>query len=157
VNGIQVIPIDEQVAEEVRSTLLAPDYGHPAWNDEVEGTAPCRLCLTKIKPGTERMILFTYDAFRGQEDIPLPGPIFIHERDCAPYAVRDRFPQQFVRASLVLDAYRNGRELVIEKRVDGTNIEDELTILLNRPDIDYVHVRSGKAGCYLFTVRSGCV
>lgn len=150
--GIQVLPIDEQIAKEVRSTLLAPGYRHPAWNDDVEGTAPCRLCLTMIKPGEERMILFTYDAFEGREELPLPGPIFVHERECTPYAEAG-FPQPFARSSVVLDAYRAGRELVVEKRVDGVDAEGELTVLLERPEIDYIHVRSASAGCYLFTVQ----
>jgi hypothetical protein len=107
-----------------------------------------------IKPGEERMILFTYDAFRGREDIPLPGPVFVHERDCTPYA-GDGFPEQFAAQSLVLDAYRDGRQLVVEERVDGTAAERELSDLLARPEIDYVHVRSAKAGCYLFTVQPG--
>lgn len=152
--GIQVVPIEQAVAKEVRSTLLAPGYGHPAWNDETEGTAPCRLCLTMIKPGEERMILFTYDAFRGREDIPLPGPVFVHERDCTPFD-GESFPEQFVRQSLVLDAYRDGRQLVVEQPVDGTDAVRELSDLLARPEIDYVHVRSAKAGCYLFTVQTG--
>lgn len=146
------MPIDEQIAKEVRSTLLAPGYGHPAWNDEAEGTAPCRLCLTMIKPGEERMILFTYDAFEGQEDLPLPGPVFVHERDCPPYAEAG-FPQPFAWSSVVLDAYRKGRELVVEQRVAGIDAEGELTVLFERPEIDYVHVRSASAGCYLFTVQ----
>ncbi|HEV7979845.1 DUF1203 domain-containing protein [Amycolatopsis sp.] len=152
--GIQVVPMDQAVAKEVRSTLLAPGYGHPAWNDDIEGTAPCRLCLTMIKPGEERMILFTYDAFHGREDIPLPGPVFVHERDCTPYD-GESFPEQFVRQSLVLDAYRDGRQLVLETRVDGTEAAAELSDLLARPEIDYIHVRSAKAGCYLFTVQPG--
>jgi hypothetical protein len=146
--------MDQAVAKEVRSTLLAPGYGHPAWNDDVEGTAPCRLCLTMIKPGEERMILFTYDAFHGREDIPLPGPVFVHERDCTPYA-GERFPEQFLSQSLVLDAYRDGRQLVVEERVDGTAAEQALSDLFARPEIDYVQVRSAKAGCYLFTVQPG--
>jgi len=149
---IRVLPIDEQIAKEVRTTLLAPGYGHPAWNDETAGTAPCRLCLTMIKPGEERMILFTYDAFEGREELPLPGPIFVHERECVPYA-ETGFPQSFTRSPVVLDAYRAGRELVAEKRVDGVDAEGELTVLLERPEIDYVHVRSASAGCYLFTVQ----
>lgn len=145
---MNVVPIEESVAKEVRATLLAPDYGHPAWNDEVPGTAPCRLCLTMIK---DRMILFTYDAFRGQEDIPLPGPIFVREGECSPYAAHETFPPEFRSQSLVLDAYRAGRELVAETRVEGVDADAALAELL--ADADYVHVRSAKAGCYLFTVR----
>jgi hypothetical protein len=150
--GIQALPIEERIAKEVRSTLLAPGYGHPAWNDETEGTAPCRLCLTMIKPGEERMILFTYDAFEGREELPLPGPIFVHEGECAPHT-EPGFPPAFTRSPVLLDAYRKGRELIVEKVVEGADAEGELTDLLDRPEIDYVHVRSTSAGCYLFTVE----
>jgi Protein of unknown function (DUF1203) len=152
--GIRVVPIDENVAKEVRTTMLAPDYGHPAWSEVPDGASPCRLCLTMIKPGEERLIAFTYDAFRAQEDMPLPGPVFIHERDCAPYAAGEHFPEAFRAHALVLDAYSRGRVLRFEKRVEGANADAELTGLFARAEIDYVHVRSASAGCYLFTVRA---
>ncbi|WP_370946149.1 DUF1203 domain-containing protein [Amycolatopsis sp. cg5] len=145
---MNVVPIEEPVAKEVRATLLAPDYGHPASAEDVDGTSPCRLCLTMIE---DRRILFTYDAFRGQEDIPLPGPVFVHEGDCTPYAAHETFPPEFRRHSLVLDAYRAGREQVAERRIEGVDADAALAELL--ADADYVHVRSAKAGCYLFTVR----
>lgn len=152
--GILVVPIDDQVAKEARATMLSPDYGHPVWNDDIDGNAPCRLCLTMIKPGVERMILFTYDAFRGQEDIPLPGPVFVHERECTPYAETGTFPVEFRPLRLVFDAYHNGRQQLTERRVEGTDAEKELSTLLDQLEVDYVHVRSAEAGCYLFTVRA---
>ncbi|MDI2130206.1 DUF1203 domain-containing protein [Yinghuangia seranimata] len=153
--AFRIIPIDETVAKEVRTTLRAPGYGHPAYTEDIEGGAPCRLCLAKAEPGrdSERMILFTYDAFQGQEELPLPGPVYVHERDCVPYADTGRFPPHMVASGVILDAYAEGRRPLHERAVDQDRAEAALADVLSQPDVDYVHVRSRSAGCYLFTAR----
>ncbi|WP_216213216.1 DUF1203 domain-containing protein [Amycolatopsis aidingensis] len=146
----RIAALDESVAKEVRSTLRAPGYGHPAWSEVPETPQPCRLCLEKIT-APERLIAFTYDAFHGLEDLPLPGPIFVHERACLPYQRVAEFPAQLGNSGVVLDAYRSGRGLLTEWRVAKPEIDAALTELLARPEVDYVHVRSATAGCYVCT------
>ncbi|PXY31927.1 DUF1203 domain-containing protein [Prauserella muralis] len=147
----RIAPLDEALAKEVRTTLRSPGYGHPAWTDVPSSPAPCRVCLHPILPGEERLIGFTYDAFSGLEDLPLPGPVFVHERDCTPYRDTARFPPLLGNSGVVLDAYRRGRRLLIERRAAKPEIETALGELLGRPEVDYVHVRSATAGCYLCT------
>lgn len=153
--NFRIVPIDESVAKEVRTTMRAPGYGHPAWAELTEGSAPCRLCLEKIVPGQERLIGFTYDAFAGQDELPLPGPVFVHERECAAYSRVTEFPEQLGGSGVVLDAYRRGRRLLIERRAEQWEIDTALDELLARPEVGYVHVRSATAGCYLCTVLPG--
>lgn len=149
--GIQAI--SQTTADEVRKTLKAPRYGHPAQVAEATGYGPCRLCLQHFRVGEDRRILFTYDAFEGQEPLPLPGPIFIHERDCPRYAESAGFPEHLGKHPLTLEAYAPGRVL---RRVayhrEGA-VGPLLDELFADPAVAMVQVRDTSAGCYDLTVR----
>lgn len=71
----RVVAIEDQVAKEVRETLMAPGWNHPATTDIATGYGPCRLCLQTFEVGRDRRILFSYDPFEGLEPFPLPSPI----------------------------------------------------------------------------------
>ncbi|EHR59224.1 DUF1203 domain-containing protein [Saccharomonospora cyanea] len=149
--GFRIVPMDTALADEVRTTLRAPGYGHPAWREVPTEAAPCRVCLDAIEPGREALIAFTYDPFREREDVPLPGPVFVHERRCEPYAEPGVYPARLGRSGLLLNCYGDGRRLVLAHRVAHADAEPALDELLARPDVDYIHVRSATAGCYLCT------
>jgi len=115
----RVVPISEDLAREVRSTLKAPRYGHPAHVEKATGYGPCRACLRKFREGEEDRILFTYDAFTGVDGYPSPGPVFIHRADCAAYA-DEGFPPELRDLPLTLEAYGADRWIVARERVaDG--------------------------------------
>ena len=142
-------PLPADVAREVRTTLLAPRYEHPAHVSVATGYGPCRVCLRKTAVGDDRVILFTYDPFAGREPFPLPSPVYVHERDCAPYAQDDRFPPELADVDVTLNAYGDGRALRAQERVSGVDADDALTALFARDDVDYVHVRNTSAGCFI--------
>src|ERR687883_191044 len=95
------IPAD--VASEVRATMRAPDYGHPAYKALAQGYGPCRLCLRTFRIGEEERILFTYNPFPADE-LPAPGPVFIHAQACERYDAPD-FPPDLRALPMVLEAY----------------------------------------------------
>ena len=67
-NGFRVIAMSDALADEVRATRKAPDYGHPAHAEDANGPWPCRVCLERKAPDPERperRILFTFDLRRG--------------------------------------------------------------------------------------------
>ena len=66
------------------TTRRAPGYGHPAYEDVGDERAPCRVCLGHIEPGEARLLV-THDPFAAHGTYPLPGPIFVHARACAPF------------------------------------------------------------------------
>lgn len=144
----RVIAIPEQVADEVRRTRRSPGYGHPAYAEAATGYGPCRLCLRFFETGRDRRILFTYDAFRGAETLPLPGPVFIHESPCTRYPEDGGFPRHLGEHRLTLDAYRRGGTLQARAGVDDGRVEAVLEQLLGRTDVDYVQVRDTEAGCF---------
>ena len=149
----RVVALGDRIADAVRKTLRSPGYGHPAHTEVATGYGPCRQCLKTFAVGEERRILFTYDAFHGKEDLPLPGPIFIHERDCERYPADGGFPTDMLSHRLTLNAYASGRRLISQRYVSNGLIEPELQRLLQDRDADYIHVRDTDAGCYDFCIE----
>jgi hypothetical protein len=74
---IRIVAIPTEVADVVRATLKAPNYGFPAHMELGTDDAPCRHCLRLIAANQDRRILFTYDRFAGIESLPQPGPVYI--------------------------------------------------------------------------------
>jgi hypothetical protein len=144
----RVVAVSESLAEKVRASRRSPGYGHPVHAEVATGYGPCRLCLRDFEVGAERRLLFTLDPFHGIEELPLPGPVFIHEEPCERHSEHGGFPEDLLGHDLMLAAYGRGRRLRAEARVTGEAIEPAIADLLARDDVDYVHVRDTAAGCY---------
>lgn len=150
----RILSLPHDVVDHVRTQRKAPRYGHPAFADTATSYGPCRSCLQHFKVGEDRRILFTYDAFHGREDLPLPGPVYIHERACRPYPDDGGFPEHLGEHPHIFNAYGKGRHLIAQVQVTSENTEAILQDLLARTDVDYVHVRDKDAGCYDFTIET---
>ena len=144
--------IPDTVATEVRETLRAPGYGHPAHRELARGYGPCRQCLRTFKIGAEARILFTYQPFREPGSLPAPGPVFIHAEPCERYDA-PRLPPDFRSLPLVFEAYRDGGRLVAQERVGTGAPEHLLRELLELHGADYMHIRNGEAGCFMARVE----
>ena len=149
----RVVAVGDGLANAVRRTMKSPGYGHPAHVETATGYGPCRQCLRTFDIGTERRILFTYDAFHGKEDLPLPGPVFIHEEPCERYPEDGGFPVDMMAHKLTLNAYSAGRALIAQKYILDGIVEPELEVLLSDMNVDYIHVRDTAAGCYDFSIE----
>jgi len=149
----RIVAVGDRIASAVRKTLRSPGYGHPAHAEVATGYGPCRQCLRTFSVGQERRILFTYDAFYGKEDLPLPGPIFIHEHDCERYPEDGGFPIDMITHRLTLNAYARGRRLISQKYVSNGVVEPQLQQLLQDRGVAYIHVRDTDAGCYDFCIE----
>jgi hypothetical protein len=150
----RVIAIATNVAIEVRNSGKSPRYGHSTQTTMASGYGPCRHCLRTFRVGQENRILFTYDAFTGIEGIPLPGPVFIHERDCARYDELSGYPVDMQPYPVVLNAFAHGQTL-IEKLVLEPQ-EDKacaVELLLKKPAVAYIEVRDRTAGCFDFRIE----
>ena len=149
----RVFGVPLETAVKVRATGKSPGYGHPVHSEVATGYGPCRLCLRDFLVGVDRRLLFTYDPFFGLEEYPLPGPVFIHESECAPFPEDGGFPQDLRTHALTFDAYARGRRLIAEEHIAGGNGLDKLIArLLERTDVDYIHVRDAEAGCFDFRI-----
>jgi hypothetical protein len=97
-------------------------------------------------PGTERRLLFTHDPFRDTVDLPLPGPVFIHEAGCRPYAADAGFPPSLRDAPLMFKAYGADRRLLARERTHAAEeVDAAIDRLLDEPGVEHVHVRSTRA------------
>jgi hypothetical protein len=149
----RIVALGDPIASAVRRTMRSPGYGHTAHSEVATGYGPCRQCLRTFAVGEDRRILFTYDAFHGKENLPLPGPVFIHEEECERYAEDGDFPVDMLAHSLTLNAYGEGRRLLAQRYVADGIVEPELQQLLGDREVAYIHVRDTKAGCYDFTIE----
>ena len=150
---IRVVAIATEIADAVRRTKKDPHYGHPVHTEIPCESAPCRHCLQLIAAGAEKATLFTYDAFEGQESLPLPGPVYIHAEACERYPENGGFPAELRSSPRTLNAYARGRRLVAAEYMENGTVEAGIEKLFARQDVDYIHVRSTAAGCYTFRVE----
>ena len=150
---IRVVAIPTEVAESVRNTMKAPKYGFPAHAELGEDAAPCRHCLRLIAAGKDRRILFTYDRFSGVEELPQPGPVYIHAESCTRYSEEHGFPDELRSSPRTLEAYGNGRRLLGQEIVADRQYEPAIEKLFADPDVQYVQVHSTTAGCFTFRIE----
>ena len=147
--------IPDQVANEVRETMRAPQYGHPAHREVAGGYGPCRQCLRTFQVGRGERILFTYQPFQDPDSLPAPGPVFIHAEPCRRYDALE-LPPDFRALPLVFEAYQIGGRLLLQEWVGTQRAEDVLARVFQQSRADYVHVRNGEAGCFMARVEK-CV
>lgn len=146
--AFRFVALPTAIAEAVRATRRSPRYGHPTYEEVATGYGPCRHCLRTFDVGRDRRILFTYDPFDGLEQLPLPGPVFIHADACARHPEHGGFPDDLRAHHLTLNAYGTGRRLLAQTYVTDGAVEAALEQIFANTDIAYVHVRDTKAGCY---------
>jgi uncharacterized protein DUF1203 len=105
---------------------------------------PCRRCLRDAEPG-ETMVLLGYDPFLGVSPYTGPGPIYVHERDCAPFD-GDGLPSQLTRRLLSVRAYDDDHMLVGADVIEGMELERAAERLLD--GAAYLHVHNARPGCF---------
>jgi len=151
--AMNIVAIPTEVANSVRQTMRAPGYGFPAHSELATDDAPCRHCLRTFAVGVDRRILFTYDRFAGVEQLPQPGPVYIHADDCPRYPGDAGFPAELRGSPRTLEAYAQGRRLLAQEYVADEKFEPAIARLLARQDVDYIQVNSTTAGCFTFRIE----
>jgi len=151
--GFRVLPIDSKLAEEVRSSLKSPQYGHPAHVERAAGYGPCRACLQQFRVGEEDRILFTFNPFQGLDEYPSPGPVFIHAKSCSSYNEPQVFHEELRSLPLTLEAYGEDRWIIARERPAAAEIEGSVERLLQTSSVRYIHVRNTEAGCFIARIE----
>ena len=111
---------------------------------------PCRRCLEDARPG-ERVVLLSYDPFTGDSPYRQPGPIFVHERDCAAGGGLVRageLPDQLARRVLSVRAFGADHLMRSGTVTAGAALEDVAGTLLEDADVAYLHVHNAGPGCF---------
>ena len=146
-----ILGLSNEVTAEVRRSLRAPEYGHPVLREVAGGTGPCRACLEQFKVGEEERLLFTYRPASGDGTLGAPGPVFIHASVCRQYRGTE-FPPGLRSLPLVIEARASGNRIPAARMVSGTEVDRALDELFKNPEVDYLHVRHGEAGCHIARV-----
>ena len=144
--------IPAALAAEVRQTLRSPQYGHPAHRELATGTGPCRVCLRTFHVGKEDRLLFTYQPFLEDGALPAPGPVFVHAEECTRYDALE-LPPDFRPLPMVIEGFRSGGDLVVQTRVGEEPAEAVVERIFAEPEVAYVHLRNGEAGCFMARVE----
>jgi hypothetical protein len=152
-NPMRIVAIPTELAKSVRAKLRDPKYGHRAHVEMAAEGAPCRHCLKLIRAGVEKSILFTLDRFAGVETLPLPGPVYIHARECQRYSENGGIPEELRKSPRTLEAYAKGRRLLAQEYVTNGEMEQVAQRLFERPEVDYINVCSTTAGCFTFRIE----
>lgn len=150
--AFRVVGIPADLAQQARTTLKSPQYGHPAHVEPATGYGPCRSCLSTFEKGKDERVLFTYDPFAGLDPYPSPGPIFVHKEECPVWDAAS-FPPTLRPLPLTFEGYGADRWIVARERVADGEVEPAIERLLTNPEVRYVHVRNTEAGCFIARVE----
>ncbi len=112
----------------------------------------CRHCLTLSEPG-ETVLLASYCPFSSDQPYAERGPVFVHERECARYALELEYPAQFPKRSAVIRAYDSGDSMLAAQAVGDRRVESVIEELLGDPRAAYLHARNVAEGCYMFRIE----
>jgi hypothetical protein len=154
VPGVLVEAIDAQRLAELRATGI--DHGGNAVEPfvDADGGWPLRCCLTDSHAGDELAIV-AWSPFEWTGPYAEVGPIVIHAADCGGFAGHG-VPAQFLARPQRLRPYGHDRRIAYDRltAVDGDgSLPDALAALLACDDVDVVHVRNERAGCFSFSAR----
>ena len=129
----------------------SPDaYGNPAERMTSPGDGmPCRHCLGFIAEG-EDMLVLAYRPFPALQPYAETGPVFLHASDCPRYEAVEILPPMLNSPDYIVRGYGENDRIVYG--TGAVTPTEEITarahMLLQRPDVAYVHVRSARNNCY---------
>jgi hypothetical protein len=133
---MRVIPLPAPLLEDAGAVRVVADK---------PSSFPCRRCLQDAEPG-EAMLLLSYEPFLGASPYAGPGPIYVHEHDCTPFA-GDGLPEQLTRRLLSVRAYDERHMLVDAEVTEGAELEGVADRLL-AGEAAYLHVHNARPGCF---------
>jgi hypothetical protein len=133
---MRVIPLPAPLTEDPGAVRVLADK---------PSSFPCRRCLHDAEPG-EAMLLLSYEPFLGASPYAGPGPIYVHERDCKPFA-GEGLPEQLTRRLLSVRAYDERHLLVDAEVTEGAELEAVADRLLGG-EAAYLHVHNARPGCF---------
>jgi len=150
-SGFEIHGLTDDFTREVRETGKSPGYGHPVVRELARGTGPCRACLEQFRIGEEERLLFTYRPASTNGTLGAPGPVFIHADACLQYRGTD-FPPGLRSLPLLIEARASENRVIVSCAATGAAIDGALAELLANPDVDYLYIRHGEAGCHIARV-----
>jgi hypothetical protein len=149
--GFRIRPLDAAYAARLRADRRDA-FGQPLQERHDAAPHQCRVCLELTKPH-EPYLLLSHRAHPEGALYAETGPVFIHARECTPYAASDRYPPQFPRERVVLKAFSARHEIVGAAHAGKRPVEEVIRTLFEDPTVEYLHARNDTYGCYMFRIE----
>lgn len=146
-----IFSLDTQTSSTVRVTGISPGYGHPVVREVASGTGPRRSCLQLFKVGHEERLRFTYQPASGEDTLGAPGPVFIHAEECEPFE-GPGLPEDLLQLPLVIEGRTEDGRVLRSVRTPGNAAEDVIGSFFAEPEIEFLFLRHGEAGCHIARV-----
>lgn len=127
------------------------DFGNELRPEISREAHQLRCCLRHSGVG-ERIALIKYSPFEWDGVYAESGPVFIHVDRCAGYGEPDAFPEAFRGSPRILRAYGPAHSIVDAKIAEGEGLEPAIAELFARGDVDTIHVRNVKYGCFIAAI-----
>ncbi len=151
--SFRVVPIPDVVAEEARRTRLSPGFGHLVQVRVAgpEGYGPCRACLRRTREG-ERRLLLSYNPYPEPEQVPVVGPVFIHEAPCEPFR-GPGFPEDLRGLPMALRGHFADGSAIVNVRLGDPSPEAVIEALFQDPRIAFLAVQNLEAACFIARIE----
>ena len=107
---------------------------------------PCRISLADADVGDE-LLLLPFEHHATTSPYRASGPIWVR-RDAREQMTLDRVPEVLERRLLSVRAYDSAGMMENADVVDGRELASQLDRVLDRREIEYVHVHYAKPGCF---------
>ena len=153
----RIVPLSEEYVQRIRANQR-DDFGHPLVEQVATGKGPCRISLQLFNVGEYIRLLLSYSPFTIDNAYDQPGPVFIHKKEVEPYKDVHRFPPA-IKADkksfpLSIIGYSREQRIIFSRLVGDDDIDQLLsTVLEERQDIEYLHVRHAAACCFICRVE----
>ncbi len=115
-------------------------------------SAPCRVSLIDAEPG-ERLLLLSHQHQEAASPFRASGPIFVREAARQAVAVVDEIPEVIARRTISVRAYDADAMMVEGELAEGSELAPLLNRLVERPDVEVVHLHYARRGCYAALVE----
>lgn len=149
----KIKPIPDEITAFVREKLVSPQYRSlPAFVSVADGYGPCRSCLQVFDQGNEERIYITYNPFEGISDLPDPGPVFVHHRECSPYN-GDGFPSDLRQLPLLFESFDENCSLLSREPVNSPDAELQMEKILAEDQVSFINIRNAEVGCFVARVE----
>lgn len=151
--SFRVTPIPHGLAQEARRSLRSPGFGHPIPISvaSAAGYGPCRSCLRRTREG-ERRLLLSYNPYPESEQVPVVGPIFIHEHACEPFNAPG-FPEDLRGLPLALRGHYRDGSTIVNVKPGMEPMETAIERLFQDDRIAYIAIQNLEAACFIARIE----
>lgn len=149
-DSFRITSLPRDLVERIRTTLR-DDLGNTLHVRRDDARHQCRSCLRLTEPG-EGFIALSHRPFASQHPFAESGPVYLHERECEPWARPGAWPDEFPRNEVVLRAYGTNEEIADARFVGRHAVEEVVAEMLANERVAFLHARNSTYGCFMFRV-----